>query len=857
MGADPRKRRLSSGDFGHGLRERRRAKKNNVVSQQYNLNPHISLRWDDNEKRVVAKGDQIGLPWRHLNSVIAALPHQKSTLADVITIPADVFDLNNLKELVSYEAWRSLLSDQERNYLKQFLPGETDPEQVVKQLLAGENFHFGNPFMKWGVSLCSGDLHPDAVLQQEQSVRVNKKAYYSELQNYHDNMIGCLLNMKERCANSSDPEAVIMQIMRSRGVAGTNQRKSHDHEENVAATSESASWIADEKACSSDNLNLLETKGPELQKRFDSKDLGKTEKSAGSPEGLIAASNSRKGEKQQKLNTNYDDGAKYMSYVKISKKQHELVKSLKQSGNSIQSRALNHVLGNLDNFHVKPYEMFEKEEQNRILEYWSNLANTEIPAASENWKKRQAQKLQILTSLCQEMEGKPNNLIEDENGTPSEISQDHQGDAGAADQSTLDDNSESYESSLEDQSLPIPSVNVNLEFSPVDLNAEDNAIALRTSGCNDTSEDGEGSQNVLDYPENPRHVEIKNEQQLCQFATLDAWCPASIHKPFSGPASSGVEYTPSSNLSLRHQVAIEQQPPAGLVDLESEIPAEDPTRDFLHQRSTEMPYFNYRNRDRNDLLPSFLKREGYPRDQRTTGMDFNPTTTSTLEPGHFPAHFREQVQRPFAFGPPSEKLGNAVFMHQNIQEMYPHNNRFALPKQENFPPMSMEEWGNNGRVVVAPAHSHLGSGEMLNHSWFHPSDNRIQGSSWSAAPDSHVFSNPQVLGSGSSGDQSLYSVLSQCNDLRSRPPFDVMGSMIPTMSYGEGMSAAGNIPRTVNHHLPPPGSSPFEYLSGQQDPAGPAAALKTSTMGWMLPPRQTTTSLHDPTEKSFLKSWNQ
>ncbi|GAB2288836.1 hypothetical protein Dimus_023147 [Dionaea muscipula] len=81
-------------------------------------------------------------------------------------------------------------------------------------------------------------------------------------------MIGYLLNMKGRRANSGDPEAVIMQIVsRSRGVAGTNQRKSHDHEENVAATSESSSWIANEKTCSSDNLNLLETKGRALSCR--------------------------------------------------------------------------------------------------------------------------------------------------------------------------------------------------------------------------------------------------------------------------------------------------------------------------------------------------------------------------------------------------------------------------------------------------------------------------------------------------------------------------------------------------------------------------------------------------------------
>lgn len=34
-------------------------------------------------------------------------------------------------------------------------------------------------------SLCSGDLHPDTVLKKERLLKANKKAYYSELQNYH------------------------------------------------------------------------------------------------------------------------------------------------------------------------------------------------------------------------------------------------------------------------------------------------------------------------------------------------------------------------------------------------------------------------------------------------------------------------------------------------------------------------------------------------------------------------------------------------------------------------------------------------------------------------------------------------
>lgn len=41
----------------------------------------------------------------------------------------------------------------------------------------------------------------------------------------------------------------------------------HDLEQDVTGTSESCSWVADEKACSSDNQNYSVMKGGELQKR--------------------------------------------------------------------------------------------------------------------------------------------------------------------------------------------------------------------------------------------------------------------------------------------------------------------------------------------------------------------------------------------------------------------------------------------------------------------------------------------------------------------------------------------------------------------------------------------------------------
>lgn len=45
------------------------------------------------------------------------------------------------------------------------------------------------------------------------------------------------------------------------------ESRPHDLEQDVTATSESCSWVADEKACSSDNQNSSVMKGGELHKR--------------------------------------------------------------------------------------------------------------------------------------------------------------------------------------------------------------------------------------------------------------------------------------------------------------------------------------------------------------------------------------------------------------------------------------------------------------------------------------------------------------------------------------------------------------------------------------------------------------
>lgn len=124
--------------------------------------------------------------------------------------------------------WSSCLSESDRKLLSQFLPSGISTSQAVRSLLKGENLHFGNQFTKWqailnniyyfvhvlaflqnlsllsiftnyifkhvlidtrSASVCCGNMHPDAVRQNEKQFLSDKKAYYVELNNYHSRFL--------------------------------------------------------------------------------------------------------------------------------------------------------------------------------------------------------------------------------------------------------------------------------------------------------------------------------------------------------------------------------------------------------------------------------------------------------------------------------------------------------------------------------------------------------------------------------------------------------------------------------------------------------------------------------------------
>ncbi|MCD9645705.1 hypothetical protein HAX54_034842 [Datura stramonium] len=121
------------------------------------------------------------------------------------------------------------------------------------------------------------------------------------------------------------------------------------------------------------------------------------------------AARSRKGEKLNKRNIQHSDGAKYMSYIKVSREHYQRVKnSMKHNSNSIQPRSLSNVLGDVENLHVQPFEFYEEEERQKLHDHWLQLANRDVPAGFANWVQRRSQELHVRISLGQEMKQKLN-----------------------------------------------------------------------------------------------------------------------------------------------------------------------------------------------------------------------------------------------------------------------------------------------------------------------------------------------------------------------------------------------------------------------------------------------------------------
>ncbi|KAJ0692709.1 putative nuclear factor related to kappa-B-binding protein [Helianthus annuus] len=719
--------------------------------RRYDLNTksRICLEWDDKKERVVPKKEQISIAQRELTPFLPFVAHYQNVLGDVFAAPPELFELNNLTGLLSYEVWQTQLSVQEREFLTQFLPEGSEPHVVVHELLAGNNLYFGNPFKNWGASICSGDYHPDAILRQEQRNKANKVAYYSELQEYHTKMIGSLQLWKERWTICTNPDNFMQKVPRPKRdfhksgpshETGLQNGPQHD----LCVTSGSCSWDADDKSCNNNSPDLSATNGEALAS-VSRTDLEKRPK---------------KGDKLRKLNIECGDGAKYMSYIKVSKGQHERVKSsMKQSKSSIQPRSLNLVLGNLDGFCVQPYELFEEEERQKLHDHWLDLAKKDLPAGFENWKSWRSAKWQLTVSLRKEMEDKwkSKSKSNDESVLNLYDNQDDESIVDGQDEEIEQSSKEQHDGEETNDAILI-TLEENVEQNDISVFRSDaDRKAENHDTTNKSSQDSGQHQNFSPIPINTNDDVITESDafpcSLVDYPESINHADTSVGEQFP-PLSAATEIWPLAplpNVYYHQPTSVSQDYPS--VSQSS----------FLNRRSDSGDsFFNpYASQDRNELL-----------------LHSHYSGTS---------QFSRNLSLPLPLDP-----------RLNIQQnVYADGaGRFPIPREEHehlSPLDHVQGWPGTGIVnlpMSAPSH------HRLSQNWF--SDDEVARDGWSGGvvPNHDIGSGGQVV------DESLYSVLSECNGLR----------YIQSENYAEAgrESVASRVGR----------GSGFNYMSGNEGQLG-------------------------------------
>ncbi|XP_043724837.1 uncharacterized protein LOC122671595 [Telopea speciosissima] len=800
MAAGQQKRRLNAASFVSGyLQEQYRARKRKNLELTQNvteIDSHIALKLEENQVNPIARREQIGIAWRDLDPFIESAPHRYTPLADVLSLPKEIFELENLTRVLSYEVWEMNLSETEKKFLTQFLPQGMDQEQVLLALLQGENFHFGNPFLKWRTSLCSGNLHPDAVLHQEYCFNANKRAYYLELQKYHDDILEILLNLKETWVSGKDTGKHIVQKTWKKAFLV-------DSQENSLAVSERTRVIT----------------------------------------------NSKKEEKPHKNHIQSGNGAKYMSYFKISRKQHQLVKRMKQSGDGIQSKSLNRVLGDIKSFHVQPYKTFEEEEGNKLRDYWLVLVNRDLPAAFLDWKERQLKQQQWRCSLKQEMvEKKIKSAEEEEERAYCDSMVARQRENGetenepSMDMQSSEDDDESVPLSAHYHPLErIPSLNGH--HDPMEMHSEEGSQEiLKPEGAPPNLSECLGN---INRNTSPTEGAVLHEVQVS--SSKDVWPVVgnSVLHCHSNSLRQGYPFV--SELSLQQPKPMEERA-TGLIDLESHMVEQD-AKEALHMSNSGSFICSYTNEDCNELLQPIFKGQGflpsYSHEHKQQPMlQFLATNAGAVETGHLPRHFQEQQQ--LLLLEQREMREKELYMRQIIQKgMYPSGNRYPVPSRELFSPVQEQDWTVDSVHASTPVQSHLAGEGLLGQNWFQD-EHRAHGC-WSALDVSS--SSSRCLGNGSAADESLFSVLSQSNKLQPHSYSQVR--LTEQYTPGRDYIGGGII---GNNDVFPQMAPQFNYFSRE---ATATAVRRVNNMPWMNTQHQSA-GVHDSIVKSsFLSNWDQ
>ncbi|CAN6470551.1 unnamed protein product [Victoria cruziana] len=888
MAAGQQKRRLNAVNLASCNKpEQHREKKRKDLELSpsiLSLNPHISLEWKENQKRAVAKKDQVAISWRNLSPFIdgGQQSHSHSRLADVFTVPDEIFELDNLQGLLSYQTWKMCLTASERKHLSQFLPKGMDVDLLLQSLLDGENLHFGNPLVEWGSLLCSGNVHPDAVTQREVNFKAGRKAYYSELQKYHNVMLEELQILKERWINSRGP-ANFQKLLRCGRKNADYNLSSHANEsaplsprENVGVTTDSGSSIGDD--------DFWEDGLEDSQER-----LSKPKVQRG-----VSISTSKKWDN----NLEKDD-------KQIIRSQ-QMVKKLKLTGGSVKFKSLNRVLGDTKKLDKQPYGVLDEEDDKKLHDHWLQIAGTDINAAYVSHVERQSQIREFKVLLGQEIADKQGLVStqegerERESGSSMQEEEENPLEAGDSDVAVQD-----YE---QDESSPAGDDQTSEHVSSFNSREEPDAASEEMEDVDNSNDIGleknetvshatlhhslvripslNGHEHGLVFEESMEGVNMTNEMMVenCErdASETSVMCMTTDQrteeKPCTAPGRTYYDedhdYSTMNKLTMGHQTVEEQ--PARMINLEEDI-LRDEDEDAAGlcrpddnvgssvQANNRSSFFGaYEDDGPGQVIskPVLLKGQHsysgqHVGEMKQQQLPFTMGAGNSSDGFHFSQHLHEQQRHQLLDGRQAgEKELHRLHLMQN---MYGYSDK--QPTREIFTPTtSSVDWETDPARVLPFQPS--AAGEMLDHHW--SSYGSRAHSNWSGL-DIPLSSHGHCPGDGNAADGSLFGLVRQLNGL-ARLPYDAVGAhqYVGPSGYAGGAALQGDEMQCQGH------SAQFAYLNqqyGYMHPHQDATRHKPNgSLGWMNVPLAAgvnaemlhqSSMMHDSVGKPFLGSWNQ
>uniref|UniRef100_A0A8C5PTU5 Nuclear factor related to kappa-B-binding protein n=1 Tax=Leptobrachium leishanense TaxID=445787 RepID=A0A8C5PTU5_9ANUR len=122
-------------------------------------------------------------------------------------------------DVVSLDTWQNVLSDSQREHLKQFLPscpnenGEQQ-EATVRALFRGDNFRFGNPLQTAQKLFRDGHFNPEVVKYRQLCLKSQHKRYVSSQQQYFHTLLKQILASRKELldrAQKNGPDLIMQR----------------------------------------------------------------------------------------------------------------------------------------------------------------------------------------------------------------------------------------------------------------------------------------------------------------------------------------------------------------------------------------------------------------------------------------------------------------------------------------------------------------------------------------------------------------------------------------------------------------------------------------------------------------------